>query len=210
MPSQQAPCRLALYASGRGSNVAAILQAWRRGDLNRGARPVLPCLLICNRAEAGAIDLAQESGLPYAVIEAKAPDFGAKEQLHLLAQHQIDAIALAGYLKKVPDAVVHRYPDKILNIHPGPLPRFGGAGMFGRHVHQAVIEAKVPQSGPTVHRVDEVYDRGPVLAHRPVPVLPEDKPETLAERVLKAEHDLFWRVIAQEFGQDQSALANLD
>ena len=95
--------------------------------------------------------------------------------------------------------VLSAFPDRVVNIHPGPLPRFGGPGMYGPHVHRAVLDAGVPASGPTVHLVSARYDEGPVLAHRPVPVLPDDTPKTLAERVLTAEHDLYWRAIRDRF-----------
>jgi folate-dependent phosphoribosylglycinamide formyltransferase PurN len=111
--------------------------------------------------------------------------------LGVLEAHAVDVILLAGYLKLVPPAVVARYPRRILNIHPALLPAFGGKGMYGLHVHRAVVEAGVPESGATVHFVDERYDEGRVLAQRRLPVHPGDTPEQLAARVLEIEHVLY-------------------
>lgn len=201
---------MAVYVSGRGSNFLALLEAFRRGDLSRGERSILPALLISNKADAGAIDYAKQAGIPYIAIPAPAPDFGVEKQLEVLQAHRIDAIALAGYLRPVPDAVILRYARRIVNIHPAPLPRFGGHGMYGHHVHRAVLASGVRWSGPTVHWVDEVYDRGAVIAHRRVPVKADDDVDSLARRVLEAEHDLYWRVIASVFGNDTDALNHVD
>lgn len=200
----QAPLRFAVYASGRGSNFEALLKAWRAGDFE-GPRPLMPALLIVNKAQAGALDIAQCYGIPSARIDNADPDPG-HTQLTLLNNHQIDRIALAGFLRPIPDAVVAQFKDKILNIHPGPLPRFGGHKMYGRFVHQAVLDAGVSTSGPTVHRVDEVYDRGAVIAHQAVDVQPDDDAQSLAARVLKVEHDLFPRALRWDWGQATSAL----
>lgn len=167
--------------------------------------PLLPALLIVNKATAGALDIAAEFGIPSAVIDNQDPT-PDQTQLKLLSAHEIHRIALAGFLRPIPAPVVSAYADKILNIHPGPLPRFGGHKMYGRYVHQAVLDAKVEHSGPTVHRVDEVYDRGPVIAHQAVPVEPNDSAESLAQRVLKVEHELYPRALRWDWGQDQSAL----
>jgi phosphoribosylglycinamide formyltransferase-1 len=119
--------------------------------------------------------------------------------LELLREHQVDVVVLAGWLRLIDPRVLAAYPNRVVNIHPGPLPRFGGHGMYGIHVHEAVLAAGVPVSGPTVHLVDERYDEGPVLAHEVVDVLPDDTPETLQQRVLRAEHALYWKVIRERF-----------
>lgn len=198
------PLRFAVYASGRGSNFQALLQAWRLGHFD-GPVALMPALLIVNKAQAKALEVAAEFGIPSAVIDNQDPAL-AQTQLGLLADHGIDRIALAGFLRPVPGEVVAAYSDKILNIHPGPLPQFGGHKMYGRHVHQAVLDAKVEFSGPTVHRVDEVYDRGPVIAHQAVKVQPDDSPESLAARVLVVEHELYPRALRWDWGQDPNAL----
>jgi len=115
--------------------------------------------------------------------------------LELLRQRHVDLIVLAGYLKLVPPAVIAAYRDRIINIHPALLPSFGGPGMYGLRVHQAVLASGVKVSGCTVHLVDEEYDRGPILAQSRVPVLPGDTAETLAARVLEAEHRLLPAVV---------------
>jgi len=112
-----------------------------------------------------------------------------------LSQHQIDLVVLAGYLKLVPAPVVHRYRGRIINIHPALLPAFGGPGMYGHRVHEAVLANGASVSGATVHLVDEIYDRGAILAQARVPVLPADTPDTLAERVLAVEHRLLPTVV---------------
>lgn len=196
--------RFAVYASGRGSNFAAILRAWRAGELQAEIE-LMPALLLVNRPDAGALEVAAEFGIPSAVLDLNAPR-AEHRQLELLSAHQIDRIALAGYLRPVPEAVVAAYRDQILNIHPGPLPRFGGHKMYGKYVHQAVLDARVPQSGPTVHRVDEVYDRGAIVAHQAVPVRFSDSAESLAKRVLAAEHDLYARALRWDWAHDLNAL----
>jgi phosphoribosylglycinamide formyltransferase 1 len=114
----------------------------------------------------------------------------ADDWLHRLARHGVELVVLAGYLKLVPPAVIARYRDRILNVHPALLPAFGGRGMYGRRVHEAVLASGARESGATVHLVDEEYDRGRILAQGRVPVLPGDTPDTLAERVLAVEHRL--------------------
>lgn len=109
----------------------------------------------------------------------------------------VDLVVLAGYLKKVPPAVVARFPHRLINIHPALLPGFGGPGMYGRRVHAAVLASGATTSGATVHYVDEEYDRGPIIAQRTVPVLPDDTPDTLAARVLTVEHELLPAVVLE-------------
>jgi phosphoribosylglycinamide formyltransferase-1 len=113
----------------------------------------------------------------------------------------VDVLVLAGYMKRLDPRIVAAYAGRAVNSHPAPLPRFGGTGMFGERVHAAVLEAGMPTTGPTVHLVTDDYDEGEVLAHAEVPVLPGDTPATLADRVLAAEHDLYWRAIEARFGR---------
>jgi phosphoribosylglycinamide formyltransferase-1 len=113
----------------------------------------------------------------------------------VLAQHAIDLVALAGYMRLIPDTVTRAYRGRLLNVHPALLPDFGGTGMYGARVHRAVLSAGAPHSGPSVHFVDEVYDHGPVIAQWPVPVLDGDDERALAARVLRAEHLLYPRVV---------------
>jgi formyltetrahydrofolate-dependent phosphoribosylglycinamide formyltransferase len=179
--------RLAVAISGRGSNLAALLAALPAG----GAGPAEVALVLSNQAAAG-LELARERGIPALVLADPA---NAWEWLDALAAHRVDLIVLAGYLQLVPPEVVERYRGRIINIHPALLPAFGGPGMYGRRVHEAVLASGAPVSGATVHLVDEVYDRGRVLAQARVPVLPGDTPDTLAARVLEVEHRLLPAVV---------------
>ena len=187
--------RLAVLASGGGSNLQALIDAHARGDLSC---PV--ALVISNKASAGALERARRHDLAAAHVSRRTHDDPHAAILGLLADHEIGVVVLAGWLKLVPPSLLEAFPDRVVNIHPGPLPRFGGKGMYGIHVHRAVLGAGVSHSGPTVHLVDARYDEGPTLAHVEVPVEPGDTPETLQQRVLRAEHDLFWRVIEARFG----------
>lgn len=180
------PMRLAVAISGRGSNLAALLAA-----LPAGA-PAEVALVLSNRAAAGGLDLARQHGIPTLTLTDPAD---GHEWLDALAAHRIDLIVLAGYLKLVPPPVVERFRGRIVNIHPALLPGFGGPGMYGHRVHEAVIASGQRTSGATVHLVDEVYDRGAILAQERVPVLPGDTADTLAARVLEVEHRLLPAVV---------------
>lgn len=185
---------VAVLASGSGSNLQALLDSEKAGTL--GAHIAL---VISNRRQAGALERARLAGrealhLSPAQFPAEA-DY-TQELLAVLHRHAIGLVCLAGYLKKLPAEVVSSFQGRVLNIHPAPLPRFGGEGMYGEHVHRAVLAAGVTHSGPTVHFVDPQYDTGPVVAHIPVPVQAGDTTEALAARVLQAEHALYPRVVA--------------
>jgi len=177
--------RLAVAISGRGTNLAALLAALPAGS------PAEVALALSDRAAAG-LELARQRGIP--TLELADPAEG-RAWLAALSAHRIDLVVLAGYLKLVPDAVIDRYRGWIINIHPALLPAFGGPGMYGRRVHEAVLASGSTVSGATVHLVDEVYDRGAVLAQARVPVLTGDTPDTLAARVLDAEHRLLPAVV---------------
>jgi phosphoribosylglycinamide formyltransferase-1 len=181
--------RIAVFASGAGSNLAAMLSYLGSLGERRAGEIVI---VISDRASAGALQRAADAGVRSAVLQD--PTDGG-EILKLLAEEQADLIALAGYLRLLPAAVVADYRNRVLNVHPAPLPRFGGHGMYGRRVHEAVLAAGASESGVTVHFVDEEYDRGAVVAHWPVPVLPGDTPDSLAQRVLAAEHVIYPRVL---------------
>ena len=186
--------RLGALASGRGSNLVAIVDAIDRGELRAEV-----AVVISNNSGSGALAFARERGIPAVHISGKTHDDEGATILDALARHDVGVVVLAGYMKKLDLRVVEAYAGKAVNIHPGPLPRFGGRGMYGTHVHAAVLEAGVTHSGPTVHLVTHEYDEGAQLGHRPVPVEPGDTPQTLAARVLAAEHDFYWRVIAERF-----------
>jgi len=178
--------RVAVAVSGRGSNLEALLRV-----LGADA-PAQVVLVVSNRADAAALDRAREHGVPAEVLSHPAD---AAEWLDRLGQHRVDLLVLAGYLKLVPAEVIARYRDRILNVHPALLPAFGGTGMYGHHVHEAVLASGARESGATVHLVDEVYDRGRILAQARVPVLPGDTADSLAARVLGVEHRLLPAVV---------------
>lgn len=178
------PVRVAVLASGGGTNLQALLDACGPGTPARIVR------VVSNRADAGALERARQAGIPAVVLRDPAD---AAELLAALGDAEL--VVLAGYLKLIPAAVVARFPRRLVNIHPALLPAFGGPGMYGRRVHEAVLASGAAESGATVHFVDEQYDRGPIIAQRTVPVLAGDTPETLATRVLAAEHELLPQVV---------------
>jgi phosphoribosylglycinamide formyltransferase 1 len=180
------PLRLAVCVSGGGSNLGALQAALS------GSTQVRIVLVLSNRADAPALERARVAGISARILSD--PQDGA-EWLGHLREAKVDLIVLAGYLKLVPSAVIAAFRDRVVNIHPALLPDFGGPGMYGRRVHEAVLRSGVSHSGATVHLVDEEYDHGAILAQARVPVLPGDSPETLAARVLRAEHRLLPAVI---------------
>ncbi|NTW82454.1 MAG: phosphoribosylglycinamide formyltransferase [Chlorobiaceae bacterium] len=185
--------RLAVFCSGTGSNFRALHRAITEKHID--AEFVL-CL--SNRSECGAMEYARENGIPaLQVSENQYPDYKdfVAAMLYALNEHRIEYIILAGYMRKIPDAIVKTYHERIVNIHPALLPKFGGEGMYGSRVHTAVLSAGETESGATVHMVDEEYDRGRILMQETVPVLPGDTPETLARRVLTCEHELYPRAL---------------
>ncbi len=193
--STSGPLNAAVLASGSGSNFQALLDAEGAGGASHPWRTVL---LISDRESAGALERADAAGVARRIVPVggRAPEEVAEETLAALLDLEVDVIFLAGYLRLVPAPVVRRFRGRILNIHPALLPSFGGKGMWGRHVHQAVLDAGSRVTGPTVHVVDEVYDRGLILAQWPVPVRNDDTPESLAARVLAVEHRLYPEVAA--------------
>jgi formyltetrahydrofolate-dependent phosphoribosylglycinamide formyltransferase len=182
------PLKVAVLASGHGSNLQALLD-----ELSDPSSPAHISLVVSNRAGAGALERAVRAGVPTATIAEDGQD--ARRLLALLAQHDVGLVVLAGYLKQVPEAVVAAYRGRMLNVHPALLPGFGGAGMYGRRVHEAVLASGARLSGVTVHLVDEQYDHGTILAQWPVPVRPGDSADVLAARVLAVEHRLLPAVV---------------
>jgi formyltetrahydrofolate-dependent phosphoribosylglycinamide formyltransferase len=178
--------RVAVLASGSGSNLQALL------DACRPPAPAEVALVACNVVGAGAVARAEAAGVP--TWHIADPADGAA-LLTVLRTHRIDLVVLAGYLKLVPPDVVRAYDGRMVNIHPALLPSFGGKGMYGMRVHEAVLASGAAVSGPTVHLVTTEYDRGPILAQWPVPVLREDTPVSLRDRVLAVEHQLLPAVV---------------
>ena len=181
---------IAVFGSGRGSNFGSILNAIEAGTLPE----IRIACVVSNNSAAGILDIARSRALPALHLSRKqfgTDDEFASRLLSLLEQHNVGLILLAGYMKLVPSRVIERYRNRILNIHPALLPKFGGPGMYGMRVHTAVIAAGERESGATIHLVDEEYDRGPILLQKHVPVRPGDTPEALAARVLAVEHELY-------------------
>jgi len=179
--------KIAVFASGRGSTFEAILKKTKQGRLKADF-----CLVVASRPEAGIIQIAHREKI---TCHVQQPEETAEQVLELLRRHGIEVIVLSGYLKKLPENVVSAYPNRIMNIHPALLPAFGGKGCFGIHVHEKVIEAGVKVTGVTVHLADSEYDQGPIILQKAVAVRDDDTPQSLQKRVLKTEHDLYWRAI---------------
>jgi phosphoribosylglycinamide formyltransferase-1 len=183
------PSRLAVLASGRGSNLQAIIEHFDNLSRERVAKVAL---VASNRADSPALIRAATASIDIASFDAT--DDG-RQLLALLRKFRIDLVVLAGYLKRIPPSVIREYAGRIINVHPALLPAFGGEGMYGARVHEAVIASGARESGVTVHLVDDEYDRGPIVAQWRVPVEKGDTAESLAARVLAVEHVVFPRVV---------------
>jgi phosphoribosylglycinamide formyltransferase 1 len=190
------PVRIAVMASGRGSNFRAIHDALS----STPDAPARIVLCLSNNPHPGAFDYAREHGI--ATLRLSPKMFTTEQEyadalMATLDEHRIDLIVLAGYMRKIPLDVVARYAGRILNIHPALLPDFGGEGMYGMHVHEAVIASGARESGATVHLVDGEYDTGAIVAQERIEIPEGETPEGLAARVLAVEHRLYPRVVAE-------------
>ncbi len=183
------PSRLAVLASGRGSNLQAIVDHFDNLARERVAKVVL---VASNRADSPALIRAATASID--IAHFNAADDGT-ELLDLLKKHHIDLVVLAGYLKRIPSKVIREYSGRMINIHPALLPAFGGEGMYGARLHEAVIASGAKESGVTVHLVDDDYDRGPIVAQWRIPVEPSDTADKLAARVLNVEHVVYPRTV---------------
>jgi phosphoribosylglycinamide formyltransferase 1 len=185
--------KLAVLVSGRGSNMAAIINACDQGSLSASVE-----LVISNNPDSQALVLAKEKNISTVSLSSRTDldadilDVAMKDSLN---SHNIDFVLLAGFMKKIGEKTLSAYKGRIINIHPSLLPKFGGQGMFGMNVHKAVIDAGEKETGVTIHLVDGEYDEGAILAQRTVVVASEDSPESLAAKVLKIEHILFAETI---------------
>ncbi len=181
--------RVAVFVSGSGTNLQSLI--------DNCADELFPAEIVCvvsSKMKAYGLERARQHSIAAHCLRQKDFDndelFG-QAMLDLLHKHRIEMICLAGYLKLIPGRVVEKFRGRILNIHPALLPRFGGDGMYGMRVHEAVIASGETESGPTVHLVDEIYDNGDIVMQAKVPVMPDDTPESLQKRVLEAEHELY-------------------
>jgi formyltetrahydrofolate-dependent phosphoribosylglycinamide formyltransferase len=187
---QTTAVRIAIFASGAGSNAQKII------DHFRGSQSISIALIVCNKPGAGVLGIAEREGIPVLLIE-KEPFFRGNGYVDELKAARIDFIVLAGFLWKVPATLTAAYPNKIVNIHPALLPRYGGKGMYGMHVHEAIIAAGEAESGITIHYVDNVYDNGAIIFQATCAIEPGDTPAMLAQKVHLLEHAHYPRVIAE-------------
>jgi phosphoribosylglycinamide formyltransferase-1 len=188
---------IAFFASHRGSDMQAVIDACRDGRLSAKA-----CAVVSNNGDSEALERARREGIPAYHLSAKTHPNPEKLQeaiLNVLDMHRAEWIVLAGYMKKLGPKILETYRGRILNIHPSLLPKFGGPGMCGDAVHRAVLDAGEQETGVTVHLVDGEYDHGAILAQCAVPVAPDDTVESLARRVLEREHDFLVETLDRIF-----------
>jgi phosphoribosylglycinamide formyltransferase-1 len=180
--------QLAIFASGTGTNAKNIIDRFRNHPI------IKVSLIVCNKPGAGVLSITAEEGIPAMLIE-KEPFFQGSAYVPQLREKEIDYIILAGFLWKIPEALIKAYPRRIINIHPALLPKHGGKGMYGRFVHEAVIAGSDRETGITIHYVDEQYDHGEPIFQARVEVEPGDGPDTLARKVQVLEYEHFPAVI---------------
>jgi len=182
--------KIAVFASGSGSNAENIVKHFS------GSPEVEISLLISNNPTAGVHERMKKLGVP-SVTYSKNDFQEAEPILKILTEFHIDWIVLAGFLKKIPALLLQAYPNRIINIHPALLPKYGGKGMYGMHVHEAVVAAREKETGITIHYVNENYDEGPAIFQATCPVLPTDTPEDVAHKIHALEYEYFPKVIEQ-------------
>ena len=180
--------RIAVLASGRGTNLQALIDHF---DSIGESSPGRIALVASNKSNAAALDRARAASISAEVFDAS----DESALLELLEKHRIDLVVLAGYMRRVPPSVVKQFHGRIVNVHPGLLPEFGGAGMYGARVHQAVLSSGARTTGVTVHLVDDEFDHGPVVAQWRIKVNDDDTAESLAARVLEVEHAIYPRAV---------------
>lgn len=184
---------IAVLSSGTGSNLQILIDRAQCGDL--GARIGW---IASNNSRSGALERARIAGIPahHVSTATEGSEEGVAKRLSALVEEQpLDCLVLAGYMRPLPERLLELLPNRVVNIHPALLPAFGGKGMFGNHIHEAVIRRGVQWSGVTVHLVTAHYDEGPILCQRIVPVHPQDDANSLGARVLALEHDTLWKVV---------------
>ncbi len=191
-PNTESPSikHLAVFASGAGSNAQQLINYFKNSPFARVS------LIVCNKPGAGVLSIAEKEGLPVLLIERER-FFRGDGYVAELQKAKTDLIVLAGFLWKIPQGLIEAFPRRIINIHPALLPKYGGKGMYGVYVHQSVLSAGEVESGITIHYVDEHYDNGDVIFQTACPVLEEDSPETLAQRIHQLEHLHYPRVVAE-------------
>lgn len=188
---------VAIYASGAGSNAQKIIETFKNEE------KVKIGLIVCNNSQAGVLHIAKNNNIPVLLIE-KELFFRGDAYLGELHNHSIDFIVLAGFLWKIPAKLIAAFPNKIVNIHPALLPKYGGKGMYGNFVHEAVIANKDSESGITIHYVDELYDHGNIIFQVKCPVTHEDNAATLAQKIHHLEHQYYPKIVLQTLQQMQN------
>ena len=180
---------IAIFASGEGSNAQNIIDYFNASD-----KKIKVALVISNNAKSNVLNRAKEAGVQTAVIDREL-FYNSNQIVEKLKTLNIDLIVLAGFLWKVPENLIKNFPGKIINIHPALLPKYGGKGMYGRHVHNAVVEAKEKESGISIHFVNEEYDKGQLISQHTCTLEPEDTAETVAHKIHQLEQEFFPKVI---------------
>ena len=180
--------RLAIFASGAGSNAQKIIEYFR------GNKNIIISLIVSSKVDAGVVQVAANNHIQCIILNRELP-LSSQALIDVLQEKEIDMIVLAGFLKKIPAGLIHAYPHKIINIHPALLPLYGGKGMYGAHVHEAVIANREKQSGITIHYVDEVYDHGAIIFQASCKVVQDDTPASLAQKIHTLEHEHYPAII---------------
>ena len=190
MNKEKSITRIAIFASGNGSNAQRLAEYFSQNE------NIEVALIISNRKDAYVLERAKNLGIP-AFCFSKAQFAEGDDILSLLKEYRIDLVVLAGFLLLIPESIIDAFPDRIINIHPALLPAYGGKGMYGHHVHESVIAAREKESGITVHLVNEKYDDGKYLFQAKCPVSSEDTPDILAQKIHLLEYEHFPKVIEQ-------------
>ncbi len=190
--------KIAIFASGSGTNAENIINFFNYNlPYKYKNNPAKVSLLICNKPNAYVLERAERLNVPQVVLSKESLcKEDSEELLYILKEYQIDYLVLAGYLLKIPEYIISKFENKIINIHPALLPKFGGKGMYGHHVHQAVVDAKEKESGITIHLVDKVYDNGQILFQAKCQVTSTDTPEDVAAKIHLLEQEFFPKIIA--------------
>ncbi len=188
MIKKKSEVRIAIFASGSGTNAQNMIEYFREHPI------VEISLIVSNKPDAYVLKRAEKENLPHVLLSGKDWEENGLAA-RVLKDHQIDSIVLAGYLRLLPSWLIKKYPGKIINIHPALLPKYGGKGMYGEHVHRAVISSGDKHSGITIHHVNEEYDKGDIIFQAQCPVLPSDTPESLAARIHELEYEHYPKVL---------------
>ena len=191
---------IGFFASHNGSNMQAVIDACKDGSLDAN-----PSIVISNNGNAGAVKRAKKENIPYYIFNTTTY-FSSVDldnaMLNTLLQHEVELIILAGYMKKIGEKILRHYKGRIINIHPSLLPKYGGKGMYGTHVHEAVLKAGEKETGITIHIVDEEYDTGPIISQTPISVTDDDTVDSLSKRVLEREHRFLVETIVKVVSEE--------